>query len=66
LETVAKMGVLAAEMETYALYCNAASAGVNALTILTVSDSIAKGEETSPEERQKSFTKMMEIALELA
>ncbi len=62
----AKMGVLAAEMETYALYCNAASAGVNALTILTVSDSIAKGEETSPEERQKSFTKMMEIALELA
>jgi|SRR6056297_1277651 len=62
----AKMGVLAAEMETYALYCNAASAGVNALTILTVSDSIAKGEETSAEERQKSFTKMMEIALELA
>ncbi len=62
----AKMGVLAAEMETYALYCNAASSGVNALTILTVSDSIAKGEETTPEERQKSFTKMMEIALELA
>ncbi|MFO7886878.1 MAG: purine-nucleoside phosphorylase [Eubacteriales bacterium] len=62
----AKMGVLAAEMETYALYCNAANAGVNALTILTVSDSIAKGEETTPEERQKSFTKMMEIALELA
>ena len=62
----AKMGVLAAEMETYALYCNAANAGVNALTILTVSDSIAKGEETSAEERQKSFTKMMEIALELA
>ncbi|MBG0763908.1 MAG: purine-nucleoside phosphorylase [Tissierellales bacterium] len=62
----AKMGVLAAEMETYALYCNAANAGVNALTILTVSDSIVKGEETSAEERQKSFTKMMEIALELA
>jgi purine-nucleoside phosphorylase len=60
------MGVLAAEMETYALYCNAANAGVNALTILTVSDSIVKGEETSAEERQKSFTKMMEIALELA
>jgi len=62
----AKMGVLAVEMESYALYCNAANAGVNALTILTVSDSLVKGEETTPEERQKSFTKMMEIALELA
>lgn len=61
----ANMGVLAAEMETYALYCNAADAGVNALTILTVSDSLVKTEETTPEERQKSFTNMMEIALEL-
>ncbi|MGO1369068.1 MAG: purine-nucleoside phosphorylase [Senegalia sp. (in: firmicutes)] len=62
----ASMGVLAAEMETYALYTNAAKAGVNALTILTVSDSLVKNEETSPEERQESFTNMMEIALELA
>ncbi len=62
----AQMGVLAAEMETYALYCNAAYAGVNALTILTVSDSIVTKEETSSEERQKGFTKMMEIALEVA
>ena len=62
----AKMGALAAEMETYALYCNAAYAGVNALTILTVSDSIVTHEETSSEERQKGFTKMMEIALEVA
>ncbi|MGO1652744.1 purine-nucleoside phosphorylase [Senegalia sp. (in: firmicutes)] len=62
----ASMGVLAAEMETYALYANAAKAGVNALTILTVSDSLVKNEETSPEERQESFTNMMEIALELA
>ena len=60
------MNVLAAEMESYALYCNAAIAGVNALTILTVSDSIALNLETTAEERQKSFTKMMEIALELA
>lgn len=60
------MNVLAAEMETYALYCNAAYAGVNALTILTVSDSIVNQEETTPEEREKSFTRMMEIALELA
>ena len=43
----AKMGCLAAEMETYALYCNANRAGVNALTILTVSDSIAHQTETT-------------------
>jgi len=60
-----KMNVLAAEMETYALYCNAAYAGVNALTILTVSDSIVLKKETTPEERERSFTKMIEIALEL-
>lgn len=62
----ANMGVLAVEMESYALYCNAAAAGVNALTILTVSDSIVLNQKTTPEEREKSFTKMMEIALELA
>ena len=60
------MNILAVEMESYALYCNAAYAGVNALTILTVSDSIANKEETTAEEREKSFTSMMEIALELA
>ncbi len=59
------MNVLAAEMESYALYCNAAYAGVKALTILTVSDSIVNKEETTAEEREKSFTTMMEIALEL-
>lgn len=61
-----KLGVLAKEMESYALYMNAAAAGVNALTILTVSDSLLHTEETTPEERQKSFTQMMEVALELA
>ncbi|MBC7087786.1 MAG: purine-nucleoside phosphorylase [Tissierellales bacterium] len=61
-----KMNILGIEMEAYALYCNANYAGVNALTILTVSDSIVKKEETTAEEREKSFTKMMEIALELA
>lgn len=61
-----KMGVLAAEMETYALYCNAARAGVNALTILTVSDSIAKQTETTAEQREKGFKDMMKVALELA
>lgn len=60
------MGVLGVEMEAAALYMNAARAGVNALCILTVSDHILTQEETTPEERQTAFTKMMEIALELA
>jgi purine-nucleoside phosphorylase len=62
----AKMGVLAVEMEAAALYMNAARAGVNALCILTVSDSLVTHEVTTAEERQNSFTQMMEIALELA
>lgn len=62
----AKMGVLAVEMEAAALYMNAARAGVNALCILTVSDSLVTHEAASAEERQKTFTQMMEVALELA
>ncbi len=61
-----KMGVMCVEMEAAALYMNAARAGVNALCILTISDSLVTHEATSSEERQTSFTKMMEIALELA
>ena len=53
-------------MEAAALYMNAAYAGVNALCILTVSDSLVTHEVTSAEERQNTFTQMMEIALELA
>jgi purine-nucleoside phosphorylase len=62
----ARMGVLAVEMEAAALYLNAARAGVNALCILTVSDSLVTHEQVTAEERQKTFTQMMEIALELA
>lgn len=62
----AKMGILAVEMEAAALYMNAARAGVNALCVLTVSDSLVTHEATTAEERQNSFTQMMEIALELA
>ena len=63
----AKMGVLGVEMESAALYCNAARAGKKALCICTVSDSFIYPEEnTTAEERQNSFTKMMEIALNLA
>jgi len=62
----AKFGVLVVEMETAALYTLAAKYNVNALTLLTVSDSLVTREETSAEERQLTFTKMMEIALEIA
>ena len=61
-----KMGVLAVEMETAALYMNAARAGKNALSILTISDNLVTGEATTAAERQNSFTQMMELALELA
>lgn len=64
--TWAKMGVLAVEMEAAALYMNAARLGANALTILTVSDSIVTGETTTSEEREKTFINMMKIALECA
>ena len=63
----AKMGVLGVEMESAALYCNAARLGKRALCICTVSDSFIYPEEnTTAEERQLSFTKMMEIALTIA
>lgn len=61
----ADYGVLAIEMESAELYTLAAKYNVEALAILTISDHIFKGIETSPEERQESFTEMMEIALEL-
>ena len=48
-----------------ALYCNAAYLHKKALTILTVSDSFISKKETTAEEREKSFTQMMEIALDL-
>ena len=61
-----KMGVLAVEMEAAALYMNAARTGKNALAICTISDNPFTGEATTSEERQRNFTKMMEIALEIA
>ncbi len=62
----AKMGVLAVEMEAAALYMNAARAGKNALAICTISDLVITGEATTAEERQRSFTDMIELALDLA
>lgn len=57
------MGVLAVEMEAAALYMNALRAGKNALAVCTISDCPFKGTETTAQEREKSFTKMMEAAL---
>ena len=62
----ARMGVLAVEMESYALFCIANSLHKKALTILTVSDSFITPEVTTSEQREKSFTEMMKIALEIA
>ncbi len=61
-----KMGVLCIEMETAGLYMNAAYAGKRALGLFTVSDHILTHEALSAEERQNSFTQMMEIALKTA
>lgn len=62
-----KMGVLGVEMESAALYMNAARADKKALCILTVSDSLINPEEdTTAQERETSFVKMIEIALEIA
>ena len=60
----AEFGVLAVEMEAAALYTIAAKFGVQALAILTVSDSLVTGEADSPESRQNTYTNMMEVALE--
>jgi purine-nucleoside phosphorylase len=60
-----KMSVLADEMEAPALYMNAARAGKKALVICTVSDHILTGESTTAEQRQNSFTNMMDVAFEI-
>ncbi len=61
-----KLGVLAVEMESAALYMNAARAGKNALCICTISDCLFSEEACTAEERQSTFTQMMELALEIA
>lgn len=64
-ENWGKMNVLADEMEAPALYMNAARAGKKALVICTVSDHILTGEAASAEDRQNTFTKMMDVAFAL-
>jgi purine-nucleoside phosphorylase len=63
-DRLADYGVLAVEMESAALYTIAARHKVRALTILTVSDHIRTGEKTSAEEREQTFSQMVEIALD--
>jgi len=59
-------GSICVEMESFALFANAKKLNKNAACLLTISDSLVTHEATTPEERQKSFTKMMEVALEAA
>ena len=61
-----KFGVLCVEMEAAGLYTVAAKHNVNALAILTISDSLVTGEKTTSKERETTFKSMIEIALELA
>src|SRR5690606_12968027 len=61
-----KFGVLCVEMETAGLYTVASKHNVNALSILTISDSLVTGERTTSKERETTFKDMIEIALELA
>jgi purine-nucleoside phosphorylase len=63
---LASYNTLAVEMETAALYTIAAKFGCKALSILTVSDHLLTGEETTAEERQTTFNQMIEVALETA
>jgi purine-nucleoside phosphorylase len=62
----ARYGVLAVEMETAELYTLAAQFEAQALAVLTVSDHLVTGEETSSEERERTFGAMVEVALEAA
>lgn len=61
-----KMGILALEMESAALYANAAHLGREALAIMTVSNNLLNNADTTTEERRTAFTHMMEVALETA
>ena len=66
LKTVEEKGCLAVEMESFALFSNAKVLGKHAACIVTISDSLVSPEETTPEQREQSFTNMMKIALDAA
>lgn len=62
----AEKDCLCVEMEAFALFANAKALGKKAAVLLTISDSLVTHEATTSEERQNSFTKMLELALEAA
>ena len=62
----AKLGVLGVEMESYALYCNAARLGKKALCLLTVTDHFIKTEKATAEQRAFGLAKMIEVAIATA
>lgn len=62
----ARMGALVQDMETYALYCNAAFLHRKALSILTMTDSCVTGRSLKDEERMEANRGMIEVALEVA
>lgn len=64
IQRVQKMGILALDMETAALYALANQHGGRALTILSVSDVIPTGERASPEARQNAFGAVIQVVLE--
>lgn len=66
MERLAQMGILAVDMEAAGLYGVAAEYGAKALTVLTVSDHIPRGEAATPEERQSSFNDMIILTLDAA
>lgn len=66
MQRFADHGVLAVEMEAAGLYTIASKFGAKALTVLTISDNIVSGEETTAQERERTFEDMMKIALEIA
>ena len=65
-DTLKQMGILGVDMEAAGIYGVATELGAKALTILTVSDHILRGEKLSSEDRQHSFNEMMKVALETA
>lgn len=63
---IAEHDCVAVEMESFALFANAKLLNKHAACILTISDSLVKPEETTPEQRERSFTDMIQIALNAA
>ncbi|BBH65182.1 purine nucleoside phosphorylase DeoD-type [Actinoplanes sp. OR16] len=65
-DRLAEYGVLAVEMESAAIYTIAARYGAKALTILTVSDHIKRGEAMDSAQREQGFSNMVKIGLDTA